>query len=98
MGKRKSTQYTKEFRQSSAKHAVESDQSIGVTAINLGIHETTLYSWVAKYYPDRNKRQETDTQLNPDDELKRLKKELKRVTMERDILKKAAAYFAGETL
>ena len=98
MSKRKLASYTEEFRQSSAKLAYESDQPVSTTAENLGVHETTLYGWIAKYYPNRSKRQKIDQAIDPYEELKQLKKDLKRVTIERDILKKAAAYFAGETL
>ena len=56
MGKQRTAQYAEEFRSSSAKLAVESDQSIVATARDFGMHETTLYGWFAKYYPDRNKR------------------------------------------
>ena len=98
MSKRKLLSYTEEFRKSSAKLAYESDQPVSKTAENLGVHETTLYGWIAKYYPKRSKRQKIGQADDPYEELKQLKKDFKRVTMERDILKKAAAYFAGETL
>ena len=98
MSKRKLLSYTEEFRQSSAKLAYESDQPVSKTAENLGVHETTLYGWIAKYYPKRSKRQKIGQAVDPYEELKQLKKDFKRVSMERDILKKAAAYFAGETL
>ena len=98
MSKRKLLSYTEEFRQSSAKLAYEPDQPVSKTAENLGVHETTLYGWIAKYYPKRSKRQKIGQADDPYEELKQLKKDFKRVTMERDILKKAAAYFAGETL
>ncbi len=98
MGKQKAAQYSEEFRSSSAKLAVESDQSIVATARDLGVHETTLYGWVSKYYPDRNKQAKTDGEIDPSEEVKRLRKEVARLRMERDILKKATAYFAGETL
>ncbi len=97
--KRKTNSYTTEFKKSSAKLAVESDQSISQTARELGIHVTTLHGWVNKYHPNSNQ----SVSLNPPTgdtqaELKLLKKKLARVTMERDILKKAAAYFASEAL
>jgi transposase-like protein len=98
MGKQRTTQYSEEFRSSSAKLAVESDQPVVATARDLGVHETTLYGWIAKYYPDRNKRTNISGEIDPSEELKRLRKEVSRLRMERDILKKATAYFAGETL
>jgi transposase len=53
----------------------------------------SLYAWKMKYGPNAVEYEEkTATEL----ELRRLKKELKRVTEERDILKKAAVYFANQ--
>ena len=43
------TNYSLEFKQSSAKLAVESEQSIAQTAEELGINTNTFYAWVAKY-------------------------------------------------
>lgn len=89
--------YAKEFKESSVKLALESKNSIAQTARELGVKVNTLHTWISKYSGvkatnvsnDDNKLQE---------ELKRLKKEIAQVTMERDILKKAAAYFAKESL
>jgi len=94
MSKQHKISYSLEFKQSSAKLAVESDQSIVQTARDLGINETTMYTWVAKFYPKRN--QKIESELSTEEENKRLRKELLRVTQERDILKKATAYFANE--
>ena len=94
MNKRKTNRYSTEFKESSAKLAVESDQHISLTAKELGVHLTTLHSWVAKYHPKNsfmNNAMRNESEL----ELKKLKKEFKRVKEERDILKKAAAYFAS---
>jgi len=96
MSSRKYKQYPAEFRESSAKLALESDQPISQTARELGVPPKSLYSWV-KAYSDVNDN------LRPikepaSEEIKRLKKELSKVKLERDILKKAAAYFAREAL
>jgi transposase len=99
MTKRKVTNYTTEFKESSAKLAAESEQSIVQTAKELGLNISTLHGWVRKYHP--NNRHGLLPSSPPDEvqvEIKRLKKELTRVTQERDILKKAAAYFASEAL
>ena len=91
--------YPDEFKQSSAKLAIESEQSISQTARDLGIKPTTLCGWVKKYYPNystdfaREKSNVSALEL----ENKQLRKELQRAKMERDILKKAVAYFAVET-
>jgi transposase len=50
-----------------------------------------MYSWIKRYSVPDEERIAADAQA---DEVRRLKAELKRVTDERDILKKAAAYFA----
>lgn len=88
--------YTAEFRESAVKLANETDKSVAQTARELGINENTLHTWINKYSrPIKNaKSVRTDEHLY--EELKRLKKEVARLTEERDLLKKAAAYFAKE--
>ena len=76
---------------------ISSDKSTTQIARDLGIKTTTLYSWV-------NKIKSADVAISEQsseqmfDELVRLKKELKEVKEQRDILKKATAYFAKESL
>jgi len=96
MSKRPTSVYTLEFKESSAKLAVESEQPLAQTARELGINKSTLYGWIDKYYPTR-KASSTSVNQSPEEELKRLRKENNRLKQERDILKKAAAYFANET-
>jgi transposase len=87
--------YPAEFKERAVKLAVESDQSIAQTARDLGVNENTLHTWIGKYH--RAERQEQ--QVNNEhlyEELKRLRKENVRLKEERDILKKAAAYFAQQ--
>lgn len=100
MAKRTIRKYTDEFKKSSAQLAVESGKPISDTAKNLGVSSSTLNGWVKNYATDiqtnnclPSDRTQTGTQT---EEIKKLKKELDRVKQERDILKKAAAYFAGE--
>ena len=95
MANKTNKRYTLEFKQSSAKLAVESEQPISQTAKDLGINETTLYGWVSKFEPGRNKKTEA-VKDESHQELLRLRKEVARLKQERDILKKAAAYFASE--
>ncbi len=91
MSKRKIKSYSLEFKQSSAKLAVESVQTISKTARELGVHEATLHGWVRRYYPEKKAVDSAVTTAEVQEELKRLRKELTRVKQERDILKKAAA-------
>lgn len=95
---KKQKHYSPEFRESAIKLAIESDQPINQTADELGVNKNTLHTWVNKYQgPQKSKSgQVNDEHLY--DELKRLRKENKRLSEERDILKKAAAYFAKESL
>jgi transposase len=88
--------YTAEFRASAVKLANESDKPITQVAKDLGINVNTLHTWISKYSrpKENDKTARTDEHLY--DELKRLKKEVARLTEERDLLKKAAAYFAKE--
>mgnify|MGYP003967720443 FL=1 len=99
MSKRKNNKYTVEFQQSSAKLAADSEQSVAQTARDLGLSVNTLHGWVNKYYPNH---MSTKPNVNVDQDfhtqLKQLKKENSRLKQERDILKKASAYFASEIL
>lgn len=95
---KKLNHYTAEFKESAVKLAVESDQSVTKIAEDLGVNKNTLHTWISKYHgPQKQKSGQVEDQ-HVYDELKRLRKENKRLTEERDILKKAAAYFARESL
>jgi transposase len=94
MSKRSKSVYTVDFKQSSAKLAIESDQPISKTAKELGLNESTLYNWVCKFRPGESKKSESGS--DRENELKALRRENSRLKQERDILKKAAAYFANE--
>ncbi len=92
---KKPNSYTSEFKESAVKLAIESDQPIAATARDLGVNVNTLHTWIGKYSkPKQQLAERTDEHIY--DEVKRLKKELARVTQERDLLKKATAYFAKE--
>jgi len=87
--------YPTEFKERAVKLAVESDQPIAQTARDLGVNEHTLHTWIGKYHrAERQEQQFQDEHLY--EEVKRLRKENTRLKEERDILKKAAAYFAQQ--
>lgn len=98
MSKTKQPPYSAEFKESAVKLAVESDQSVAQTARNLDVNANTLHTWVNQYHRKPVASKETLDQQHLYDELKQLRKENKRLQEERAILKKAAAYFASETL
>ena len=87
-------EYSEEFRRDAVKQVIENGYGVVETAERLGVHYDSLRNWIKKYQSPEtiNKLNITD---NANLEIKRLQKELKRVTEERDILKKAAAYFAN---
>ena len=95
MSDNKPKNYTSEFKESAVKLATESEQPVAQTAKELGVNPNTLYTWIGKY---SQPKEQATVQQNQHlyDELKQLKKELARVTQERDILKKATVYFAKE--
>jgi len=85
--KQKVKVYSAEFRESSVKLAIGSDQPIAQTARDLGINPNTLHTWINKYSQpkEQNKAVRTDDHLY--EELKRLKKENARLIEKRDLLK-----------
>jgi len=96
MSKTKQQPYSVEFKESAVKLANESKVSKAQVARELGINESTLYTWI-----DKCSKVNNVTRIKDDkhiyDEVKILKQELARVKIEHDILKKAAAYFAKES-
>ena len=88
--------YTDEFKIDAVKQVTNNNYSILDTAQRLGIHPDSLKTWVKRYKTPEAMAQAKMSDI-ANDEIKRLQKELKRVTEERDILKKAAAYFASQS-
>ena len=83
--------YSREFKDDAVK-LVQSGTPIRQAASDLGISEFTLRDWVKKAQPaDQEKREPTEAE-----ELRRLRAENKRLRMEREILKKATAFFAKD--
>lgn len=89
-----SSNYSSEFKQNAVKLAVESDQSVSQTARDLGVNANTLYTWISKYHQPVSPASKGPGEKHPYEELKRLRREVALLKEERDILKKAAAYFA----
>lgn len=104
----RNSKYTREFRDSTVQLVMNSEQSVLQIANDLDVNPKTIYNWVREYkkannlpidsigkssISNSNNVKETDAE-----ELKRLRAENKLLKQERDILKKATAYFAKETL
>ena len=86
--------YTEEFKVAAVRQITVEGHSVREVAKRLGISTHSLYVWKRQYgeSPERAAQLAQDRAEN-----QRLKKELKRVTEERDILKKAAAYCAQQS-
>ena len=88
-----SKRYTEEFKIEAVKQVTDRGYSVADVAKRLGTTTHSLYAWMKRY------GKPSPQQANrPDDkaEIAKLKSELRRVTEERDILKKAAVYFAND--
>lgn len=100
-----SSKYTKEFRDSAVQLVVNGNEPVLKIAADLDVKSKTLYNWLKAYKESHNIT--TDNYTNSikstsketsEEELKRLRSENRLLKQERDILKKATAYFAKETL
>lgn len=94
MAKRKRRTFTEEFKADAVRLVRSGERSIGQVAKDLDLTETSLRAWVrrAEEVGDATPTA-TKSEL---DELKELRKRVKRLEAEREILKKAAAFFAKE--
>jgi transposase len=90
--------YTQELKQQAVAMAVADGFGVSETARRLSIPMKTLANWVAQYRQDKQGFAAKPGVSEQDAEIARLKKENILLRMERDILKKAAAYFAKESL
>lgn len=84
-----------EFKQEAVKLVLEQGLSVAQVARDLNIGQSTLDKWVAAVREQQKPDALTDTERA---ELKRLRKEVFVLRMERDILKKATAFFAKTTI
>ena len=89
--------YTLEYKQEAVR-LVEGGRAIGAIARDLGIADQTVHNWVKAQAAGRLGEASAKPFNAERVDIARLKAELARVKMERDILKKAAAYFAKESL
>ena len=89
--------YSEEFKKAAVDQVIAQRHTVVSVAERLGVGYDTLRKWVelAKYNSDRSL---VPADLPPAQRVRELEKENARLRMERDILKKAAAYFAKESL
>lgn len=95
--KRERRKFTAEFKDEAVRLALSGEKGISETARDLGLGDSTLHNWVSAYR--KRKGQSATSEVNHfqlAQEVQDLKAKLRRTEMERDILKKATAFFANE--
>ena len=94
MGKRK--KYTEEFKREAVQLMMtRGSRSVGDVAASLGVAENLLHAW-RRTYADTAEAVRKARGETPEDELKRLRRENAQLKRDKEILKKAAAFFAKE--
>ena len=91
-------QFTREFKLEAVRLIRERGVSVAQASQDLGVHQSQLRDWVKKFADDPVHAFPGHGQMKPEQlEIARLKREVIKLKAERDILKKAAAYFAKES-
>ncbi|MAE62939.1 MAG: hypothetical protein CMJ18_01595 [Phycisphaeraceae bacterium] len=87
--------YSQEFKDEAVKLANSNGKSVRTTALELGVSYWSLRDWIDKAQKSPAKSKKA-LELTKDEKIRRLEKEVSRLRMEREILKKATAFFAKE--
>jgi transposase-like protein len=97
MARRKRRQFTAAFKADAVRLCTRGGRSVGQVATDLDLTETALREWVKRAEADAGKGSPDVLASAEREELQQLRRDNKRLLMERDILKKAAAFFAKES-
>ena len=95
-GRRARRQFTEEFRTGAVRLVVDEGKTVGAVARDLDLTPSSLSKWVSQARADRSQGK-TGLTTAEREELARLRKELRIVQEEREILKKATAFFAKQS-
>lgn len=87
--------FTPEFKEEAVKQVVERGYSVAEVGARLGVSTHSLYKWVKAVTPDKDEKQAAEL-IEAKSEILRLRSQMRRLEEERDLLKKAARYFAKE--
>ena len=90
-----SQRHSPEFKDEAVRQIVERGYTVAEVSERLGVASHSLYKWVKAVKPDKTER-DTAELVEAKSEILRLRAQLRRTEEERDILKKAARYFAKE--
>jgi transposase len=97
-GSRRKRRFSEEFKRNAVRLIVEEGYTFKSAAAAVGVSDQSLRAWHAKFAPVPEPCGEQATVEELRNEVARLRKQLKRAELEREILKKATAYFAKESL
>ena len=89
--------FREDFKRDAVRLVVEEKYTFGAAAQAVGVSTKSLRDWHKKYAPGPTPCGENATVEEMREEIKRLRRQLKRAELEREILKKATAYFAKES-
>ena len=98
MAKRKRRAFTDEYKAETVRLIRESGKSIAMVAQELGLTESSVRAWVRQVGIDAGPGGAGALTTDEREELGRLRREVRTLRMERDILKKATAFFAKESV
>ena len=87
--------FTPEFKEEAVRQVLDRGYSVAQVSSRLGVSAHSLYKWVKAVTPDKTEKQAGEL-LEAKSEILKLRAQLRRTEEERDILKKAARYFARE--
>jgi transposase len=87
--------FTPEFKEEAVKQVIERGYSVAEVGARLGVSTHSLYKWVKAVTPDKDEKQAAEL-IEAKSEILRLRSQMRRLEEERDLLKKAARYFAKE--
>ena len=90
-----SLRYTPEFKEEAVRQIVDRGYSVAEVSERLGVSAHSLYKWIKAIKPDKSDAQAAEL-VQAKSEILNLRAQLRRTEEERDILKKAARYFARE--
>jgi transposase len=94
---KRAKRYSTEFKIDAVKLLLNEDYSVNKAAKSLGVSDKTLTTWKEQYEEGRLVIGKKQAQATPEEqELRRLREELRKAKMENEILKKASAYFAKQ--
>lgn len=98
MGTKERRKFTAEFKREAVKLAEQPGRSLAAVARELGVERSVLKAWVVNFAAGRYEKDRTlPLKSAQQQEMEQLRRELAKVRMERDILKKALGFFAKES-